>query len=126
MLLGGVRKTIHVLVCAAFHGPRPGDGYEVAHGNGDPTDNCVGNLRWATRSENQQDSIRHGTKYKHPDGAMAGARNHSAKVTPGQVAEIRRRWSAGDVSQRALATEYGIGKSQIHNIVSGKQWAPSE
>lgn len=37
-------------------------GYDVAHNNGDNTDNRAVNLRYATRSENEQDKFKHGTR----------------------------------------------------------------
>lgn len=52
---------VHVLVALAFHGERP-PGYDVAHNNGDNTDNRAVNLRYATRSENEQDKFKHGTR----------------------------------------------------------------
>ena len=58
----GKRATlfVHVLVLTAFVGPRPA-GQEGCHGNGIRTDNRLVNLRWDTRSENQKDSVRHGS-----------------------------------------------------------------
>jgi HNH endonuclease len=53
------RASVHSLVCAAFHGPRP-DGKVVAHRDGDGLNNSAENVRWATPSENMQDMIRHG------------------------------------------------------------------
>jgi len=50
---------VHKLVAQAFIGPRP-EGYQVCHYDGDPSNNTVGNLRYATRSENERDKIRHG------------------------------------------------------------------
>ena len=41
----------HVLVCTAFHGPRP-EGYECDHINGNNLDWSADNLRWVTRAEN--------------------------------------------------------------------------
>lgn len=40
------------------------DGMECCHGDGDPWNNNVSNLRWDTRSANMQDSLRHGTQYQ--------------------------------------------------------------
>ncbi len=53
---------VHHMVAAAFLGPRP-DGTEVRHLNGKPADNRPMNLAWGTRSENQLDSVRHGTHH---------------------------------------------------------------
>lgn len=56
----GKTRKVHQLVMEAFVGPI-GPGHEIRHLNGDPTDNRVGNLAFGTRSENTQDSVRHGT-----------------------------------------------------------------
>lgn len=58
----GIRYTamVHRLVLDAFVGPRP-DGMEVCHNDGDPSNNRLDNLRYASRSENRLDSVRHGT-----------------------------------------------------------------
>lgn len=54
------RRLVHRLVLEAFVGPAP-DGHECLHGDGDPGNNFVENLRWGTHSENMLDSVRHGT-----------------------------------------------------------------
>ena len=41
----------HILVCTAFHGPRP-EGYECDHVNGNNLDWSADNLRWVTKEEN--------------------------------------------------------------------------
>lgn len=51
---------VHRLVLEAFVGPAPA-GTEACHGNGQPGDNRLGNLRWDTSSENEFDKVRHGT-----------------------------------------------------------------
>lgn len=51
---------VHRLVLEAFRGPQP-DGMEGCHNDGNPTNNRLNNLRWDTQSENQRDSVRHGT-----------------------------------------------------------------
>lgn len=55
-------RNVHALVALTFLGPRP-EGAEVCHWNGDKRDNTVGNLRYAPKSENAADSLRHGTHY---------------------------------------------------------------
>lgn len=52
--------TVHSLVLEAFVGPRP-EGLLCRHLNGVPSDNRVENLAWGTGSENQYDSVKHGS-----------------------------------------------------------------
>lgn len=51
----GARKLVHRLVaeCFAETCPRPDEQHDIVnHKNGDKSDNSVGNLEWATKSEN--------------------------------------------------------------------------
>lgn len=59
---GDERKaiSIHTLVLITFVGPRP-NGMEALHGDGDPWNCVLGNLRYGTHAENMRDSVRHGT-----------------------------------------------------------------
>lgn len=54
------RWMVHALVALAFLGPRP-SGQEVCHGDGNPANNNLSNLRYDTHSANALDSVRHGT-----------------------------------------------------------------
>lgn len=54
-------RRVNRLVLESFVGPCP-SGMESLHGNGIRTDNRLENLRWGTVSENQLDSVRHGTQ----------------------------------------------------------------
>lgn len=56
-----VIRKVHVLVLEAFTGPRPSDLHQARHLNGDRTCNEASNLAWGTASENQLDTVRHGT-----------------------------------------------------------------
>lgn len=59
----GVKKAlIHVLVCTAFHGPKPSPEFEVRHLDGNRANNRAENLVWGTRSENALDRKFHGTE----------------------------------------------------------------
>lgn len=53
-------RTVHILVCEAFRGPKPTQAHEVRHLNGNPRDNRATNLKWGTRSENSHDTVSHG------------------------------------------------------------------
>lgn len=56
----GQTRMVHDLVLRAFVGCPPAK-HECCHGNGDPSDNRLENLRWGTRSENILDAVKHGT-----------------------------------------------------------------
>lgn len=53
-------RTVHSVVADAFLGLRP-DGQEVRHKDGNPKNNLLDNLEYGTRTENMQDSLKHGT-----------------------------------------------------------------
>ena len=52
-------RTVSSLVAAAFIGPRP-PGLGVLHGDDDPYNNNVSNLRYGTQAENNEDAFRNG------------------------------------------------------------------
>ncbi|MEU3452161.1 DUF559 domain-containing protein [Micromonospora sp. NPDC006766] len=56
---------------------------------------------------------------RQPNGRPCGERNHRAVLSAQQVAEIRR---SNEPSTR-LAARYGVGRSTIYNILTGKTWA---
>lgn len=58
------RRSLHRMVCEAFHGKPPTPKHHAAHADGDPLHNVPGNLRWATATENAADSVSHGTRPK--------------------------------------------------------------
>lgn len=45
------KVAVHVLVCSAFHGPRP-RGYDCDHVDGNPANNHADNLAWVPRQVN--------------------------------------------------------------------------
>ena len=54
---------------------------------------------------------------------MHKGENHSlARLTWDKVHEIRKRYTAGGVSQKGLATEYGVGIARINHIVRNLAW----
>jgi len=119
---------VHTLVCEAFHGPRP-DGYETAHNDGDPSNNSAQNLRWATRSENEADKIKHGTipvgerngRHTKPWRTARGERANKSALTDCDVLAIRAL-SIGGMSQNVLSQKFGVTRTTIQCIQQRKTW----
>ena len=112
--------TAHSLVANAFLGPPPSPDHEVAHENGSRVLCDYRNLRWATRQENHSDIQVHGT-------ALKGERNGRAKLTEGDVIEIRRSYreikaSEGERKVTELDQRYGLARATLINIALGRSW----
>jgi HNH endonuclease len=99
-------------VLEAFVGSRP-PGLICCHGDGDPANNRVENLRWDTYFSNSEDMLRHGTR-------LMGTRCH-AKLGEGEVREIRRLRCAG-VRAVDLAVAFGISSANVVAIVRRRSW----
>lgn len=106
-------RVVHRLVLFAFVGPPP-PGHETSHLNGNPADNRVENLSWATPAENTHLQVEHGT-------ARRGELHGCARLTEGDVLDILARCAAGE-PRKALAAEYGITKTHVGCIVTGENW----
>jgi hypothetical protein len=101
------------------HGQRVPVGMHVLHdcpGGDNPS--CVNpaHLRLGTNLENQQDAVQKGQTAR-------GERSARARLTAQAVAEIRRRYAAGGISQTQLAAEFGVGSSCISRLVRGLGWS---
>lgn len=107
-------RRIATLVLTVFVGPRP-KGMEACHDPDPcPRNNHLGNLRWGTKSDNMQDSIRHGT-------FPMGVKHHSSKLDPEKVKQIRVRASQGE-KLTALAREFSVDPTTIRDIVRRRKW----
>ncbi len=102
---------VHVIACTHHHGERP-DGTEVAHSCGNRS--CVNrdHLRWATRQENLDDMIGHGTR-------QYGERHPRAKLTAANVAVILSDASTTGVE---LAERFNVTPRTIYDIRHGRRW----
>ncbi len=105
---------VHVLVMLTFVGPRP-DGLDICHNDGCTTNNCIGNLRYDTQSNNEKDKIIHGT-------AKRGGNCNFTKLTDEQVKEIREL-SKTNLSQSEIAAKFNISRQQVSKIKLNTRWA---
>lgn len=78
-----VQKTVHVLICESWHGPRP-DGLVACHLDDIKTNNTPSNLRWGTISENTYDKVRNGL---HPMAAKTHCK-WGHPFTPGNTYQM--------------------------------------
>jgi hypothetical protein len=101
-------RMIHTIVLEAFVGPRP-VGAEACHADGNPANNRLDNLRWASRSENQKDTLRHG-------------RHRQARMTEPDIRDIWERLRNGD-PQNVIARDYRTCQAVISHIRHGRSWS---
>lgn len=113
LCVGGVKKDemVHRLVAEAFLEDTSVVGLQVAHNDGNPGNNRLGNLRWATAGENAADTLLHGTRSR-------GEVRPLAKLTEEQVRFIR----ADSRIQREIAESHGISRQLVGEIKAGKRW----
>lgn len=114
---GGFKRfKIHRLVCEAFHGPAPEGKGDVAHFDGDVRNNTVSNLRWATRSENMADAVRHGTI-----SPIRKTPRKGVKLSEDDVRFIRSVPGKFGVGAD-LARKYGVSQATISKIRRLEVW----
>lgn len=119
---GVAARLIHSMVAEAFIGPRPA-GLVVCHGNGDPKDNRLFNLRYDTQFNNMQDAIKHGTASKlNADGTPKGKFNIT--LTEEEVQEILYVLATEDLTYKEAADKYDWSLGIVKGIGLGKtyQW----
>lgn len=113
---GDLHKA-HRVMCELAHGPAPSAEYEAAHECGRGPEGCVNpkHLRWKTRIDNQADRKIHGTSGRGPKGSY-----RRYKLVPADVAEIRKL--LGVMSTQDIADRFGVDRSTIRQIQTGKIW----
>lgn len=112
----GLRNEgVHKLACEAWHGPKPSPIHQAAHG---PCHNRAcwngAHLSWRTPEEQQQDTIRDGTK-------LLGNAKPNAKFTDEQVREIRKLYASG-LQRKALSEKFQVHRNTINLLLCGKSY----
>ena len=114
--IAGRKEYAHRLIWMLLNGPIP-DGKLICHHCDEPR--CVrpSHLYAGTQKQNVADMFRRGRA-----NTARGERSGSSKLTAEVVLQIRRIYSGGGVSQRAVAKMFDIGKSQVNCIVNRTYW----
>lgn len=114
---------VHRLVAQAFI-PNPNNLPQVNHKDGNKLNNCVENLEWCTKSENEKHAYKLGLKTINTYGEKHGMH----KLTQKDVDYIRKVHKRNDVvfGTKALAEKFNVNPQTITNIVNNKNWCRRE
>ena len=110
------RIRAHREVALAFL-PNPNLKTQVNHIDGDKQNNHLLNLEWCTPQENMDHAYATGLKSKDHITRLG---QQGRRIPLIEVPNIRRRYAEGNVTQRALANEYGVERTSVHHIVKFK------
>lgn len=110
--------TAHRVSWELTNGPIQ-DGKQVLHKCDNPPCCNPAHLFLGTHLDNMADAVAKG-RLSFP--VMRGESNPKARLTEGQVVEIRKRYAAGGISIRKLAAEYGVTFAPVQLIIAGKTW----
>lgn len=114
----GKHLRTHVLVCTAFHGPRP-NGMEVLHLDGTRTNNRADNLIWGTRSDNMKDPICKSKRIAASRALWVNGRMESKKKAVEKY-DICGTLVAEYESTSAAARATGLMRESISHVCLGK------
>jgi hypothetical protein len=113
--INGWPYRVYRLACERWHGPPPTAQHQAAHG---PCHDrrCWhgGHLSWRTPKQQQEDTLRDGTR-------VLGSAKPNARFVEADIVEIRALHAAG-VLRGELATRYGVHHNTIDLIVRRISW----
>ncbi len=107
--------SVHRLIAETFI-PNPLAKQQVNHIDGNPSNNCVLNLEWATQQENWEHAIRNNL-------LRVGVRNSSGKLNEVWVCQILALCRKTTLKNSAIGAMYGItSESTIQDIYRARNW----
>lgn len=109
-----VSFTAHKIIALTFLGERP-PGLIVCHNDGNPLNNKVTNLRYATYKDNSHDSLIHGT-------LLFGEKSRNAKLKRANVIAMREMYANG-VPVGKIAANLGVNYRNVSRIIRKERWA---
>lgn len=118
IVFGGKQYYVHRLSAFLWLDFHPKRGLLVCHHCDNPPCFNPEHLFIGTQRENLQDAFKKGRIHL---PVFVGEKNIKAKLTTNDVVRMREVASSG-LSLSVLGKTFGVGKSQVHRIVSAIQW----
>ncbi|WP_082365394.1 HNH endonuclease [Bosea vaviloviae] len=106
---------VHRLVCEAFHGPCPHEGWQCRHLDGSRDNNRPENLAWGSLVDNAADRREHGRDH-------LGSDHHNAKLDEALIVRLFELRAAG-VSGKTIAAQLGMNRNTINKVLARTSWA---
>lgn len=109
-----IMKSVHSLVCEAFHGEPPSPEHTVDHKDGVRTNNFYKNLRWATHSEQRHTQKQLGT-------LSAGDKHYLSVIPDADIPLIRKECvpRCKEHGANAIAKRYNVTRQCVSRILRG-------
>lgn len=111
---GFIARSVHRAVAYAFL-ERPSEEYEVNHKDGNKQNNCVENLEWVTKKENQIHA-------SYTLGKRVGKDCYYSTLTEEKVIEIYNLCKTTNMLYKDIAEMYNVVPSEVSLIIGGKKW----
>jgi hypothetical protein len=109
-------KSVHRLVCRAFHGDAPDGQNDVNHKDNDRTNNRADNLEWMSRKENLQWAKEQGRNNR-------GSRNGQATITENDVLRIIHLLKTTQQKHGEIGKQVNASEAVVQSINTGRTWA---
>ena len=113
----GKKFLVHRLLAAAFI-PNPENKETVNHIDGDKSNNSIGNLEWATRSENQIHAYKTGLQLGHHVSGKKISESHKAALCGSRWFGTTRTYHAEGLTfntPKDAADHFGISRQSFYN-----------
>ena len=106
---------VHRAVMETFNPVEEMENLQVNHIDGDKSNNCLNNLEWMDRSENMRHAFESGIW--HPSGTR---KEDLVERSDEEVADIIKLVNEGELSQKKIASLYGISTTRVRNIQNNR------
>lgn len=109
-----VTKSVHRLVCMAFHGMPDPASLQVRHLDGNKQNNAPTNLAWGTQVDQWMDARSHGTSHE-------GERHWASKFSAVERQSLAWAIQKGLCSQHHAARVLGVSQASVCSILHSEQ-----